>query len=349
MPTTPAKARKMIQGGVAKGCWSKLCTFYVQMLRPVGTAIQPLVAAHDPGATYEGWAIVGTKEVPLLGETVNPQKVADKLTTRRQLRRGRRYRNCRQRPTRFNHRRRKPGWVAPCQRAKVELRERVAGELSRVYPIRVWVCEDVRIDGNQLISPRGKGRRSWKGQCFSTAMAGKARWYAFLAARGALVLRQGWQTQDARKTYGLPKTRDKGAHTPAAHATDALALAVAQVGLVCVPVWSQTPFVVWRRFEFARRAFHRQQFQKGGSRPVFGGTTNGGFWRKGDDVEAEIAGRVYRGWVCGLPTSTTPKVGVQTAEGVRIGQFSPKKVRLLARSRGLSWQISAGAALPPHA
>lgn len=312
------------------------------MLRPVGTVTQPMVAAHDPGATYEGWAVVGTQEVALLGETVNPQQIADKMQARRQLRRGRRYRTCRQRPERFNHRRRQPGWLAPCQRAKVELRERVAGALGRLYPIGAWVCEDVRIDGNKPVSKRGKGQRSQKGQAFSTAMVGKARWYGVLSQRAPLVLKQGWETQALREQYGLPKTGVKSKLVPAAHATDAVALAGAQLGLERVPMWQRTVFVVWRRFEFARRALHRQTFQKGGIRPRFGGTTNGGFWRKGDYVEAAMAGRVYRGWICGLPTLTTPKVGVQTAEGRRIGQFSPRKVRLLARSRGLSWQVNAG-------
>lgn len=45
-----------------------------------------------------------------------------------------------------------------------------------------------------------------------------------------------------------------------------------------------------------------------------------------------------RGWVCCLPTETTRLVGVADADGKRIGQFSPKKVRLLVRSTGFSWK-----------
>jgi len=48
------------------------------------------------------------------------------------------------------------------------------------------------------------------------------------------------------------------------------------------------------RLRYARRSLHRQNPKKGGVRPRFGGTTNGGFFRKGDRVEAEKAGKTYR-------------------------------------------------------
>ncbi|RJX18822.1 MAG: hypothetical protein C4575_09875, partial [Desulforudis sp.] len=75
-------------------------------------------------------------------------------------------------------------------------------------------------------------------------------------------------------------------------------------------------------------------------------TTNGGFFRKGDWVVAEKAGKAYCGWVCGLPTETTKAIGVADADGKRVGQFSPKKVRLLARSTGFSWKEVKPAFLP---
>lgn len=71
------------------------------------------------------------------------------------------------------------------------------------------------------------------------------------------------------------------------------------------------------------------EFPEGRYKALFGGTANGGFYRKGDYVEVEKGGKVYRGWVCGLPTEKTPLVGVMDARRKRIGQFSPAKVRLL--------------------
>ena len=88
-----------------------------------------------------------------------------------------------------------------------------------------------------------------------------------------------------------------------------------------------------------RRSLHRDNFQKGGVRPRFGGTSNGGFLRKGDFVEAEKAGKVYRGWVCGLP-GKRKVIGVMDAFGKRIGQFASGKVRLLCRRTGVMWANS---------
>ncbi|MCW3136746.1 MAG: ATP-binding protein [Canidatus Methanoxibalbensis ujae] len=44
-------------------------------------------------------------------------------------------------------------------------------------------------------------------------------------------------------------------------------------------------------------------------------------------MEAEKAGKVYRGWVCGLP-GKKKVVGVMDAFGKRIGQFAVNRVRL---------------------
>lgn len=133
----------------------------------------------------------------------------------------------------------------------------------------------------------------------------------------------------------LKKTSRKDALTPASHANDAVAMLTGLAG--CEPGES-APFYVLRRPEFARRSLHRQNFQKGGTRPTFGGTANGTFFRKGDYVEAEMAGKTCRGWVCGLPTEKTPKVGVMDARGKRISQFTPSKVRLLKRSGNILWE-----------
>jgi hypothetical protein len=106
------------------------------------------------------------------------------------------------------------------------------------------------------------------------------------------------------------------------------------VGLAgCEP--DNAPFWVYRRPEFARRSLHRQHFQKGGIRPKFGGTCNNGLFRKGDFVVASKAGKTYKGWVCGLPTIDTNIVGVMGANGKRLSQFTPSKVRRLARSRNV--------------
>lgn len=205
-------------------------------------------------------------------------------------------------------------------------------ELCRAYPVNLIVCEDVRHD------PRiGKAAR-W----FSTAEIGKKATYEDFSRLAPLKLTSARDTAALRERFGLPKI--DGPHRPRtfeSQATDACALVMGELGCAL----GAPPFWVWRRQEFARRSLFRQNPQQGGGRPRFGGTANGSFLRKGDWVEVSTPGGVFRGWVCGLPTVVTPKVGVQDADGHRISQFSPRAVRLLTRSGGFSWK--EGAALLP--
>jgi len=326
MPTTPRKARLLIRDGLAKPLRNKLGLFYIQMTRPVGEEIQPMALAIDPGAKYDGIAVASHKQVELKAMLFLPDDVPKKMDARRNLRRARRYRNAPRRPARFDNRRKAGYWLAPTQRSKVETRLKVVRELCRVYPVRLIITEDVRY--NHYLFRDGK--------YFSTVEIGKALTYREYRNLADLKLVEVDDTDVWREKFGLQKqTNKKWEQVPATHANDAVAMLMGVTG--CED--NQTaPFFVWHRLRYARRSLHRQNPQKGGIRPRFGGTANGGFFRKGDWVEAEKAGKTYRGWVCGLPTDISKVLGIADADGKRIGHFSPRKVRLLARSTGFSWK-----------
>jgi len=175
------------------------------------------------------------------------------------------------------------------------------------------------------------------GKYFSTVEIGKTMLYEELRANAELITFKGWQTASARKKYKIAKSTKKDIIAPESHANDAVAL-------LCLlynrNVNAQSPFWYWQRPELVRRSLHRDKFQKGGVRPRFGGPSNGSFLRKGDFVEAEKAGKVYRGWVCGLPTERTKVIGVMDAFGKRMGQFTERNVRLLCRRTGVMWANS---------
>lgn len=326
MPTKPAKARKMIEGGVARKCWSKTGVFYIKMLIPVGENVQDMGLAIDPGAKYDGYAVSGEKEVALKGMAVLPSKVSDKLTNRRQLRRVRRYRKTRQRKARFDNRKRKEGWIAPSQLAKVQLRIKIVKDFYKIFPVKYIAVEDVRFNHY---------KKRW-GKFFSTVEIGKTTLYSELKKLGELYLYEGWQTAEARKYYRIAKMSQKDALKPESHANDAVAMLCQLFG---GNVNKSSFFFVWRRLEFIRRALHRQNFQKRNIRPSFGGTTNGTFFRKGDYVSACQGKKNFHGWVCGLPTEKTKVVAICDAGGKRLGQCSVSKVKLLRRNSGISWQF----------
>lgn len=336
MPCKPSKARKLLEQNKAVPRWSKLGLFYIQLTIEITSEYnrnQFFILAHDPGSKYDGFAL-GFRYIQLRLMAVMPEKIADreekpgrkrpgKMTNRRNLRRARRHRNTRRRPCR--PRSPGPNWIAPSQLAKVRFRLAIVRELCKLFPVGYFIVEDVRFDHHN---------KRW-GKHFSTVEIGKTRYYTELRSLGTLTLVEGWQTRQWREEAGLKKTSQKDALTPESHANDAVAMLTGVVGCKvndCAPFW------VYRRPEFARRSLHRQNFRKGGIRPRFGGTCNGGYFRKGDYVEAEMAGKTYRGWVCGLPTEKTPKVGVQDARGNRMGQFVPGKVRLLQRSGNILWE-----------
>lgn len=269
MPCCPAKARKLLSSGKAEPRWSKLGLFYIQLKIDVKSEYngggQSFVLAHDPGSKFDGMAL-GWKFVQLRFMLVLPQKVPGKMRNRRELRRGRRYRNCRRRP--YRPRSPGPGWIAPTQLAKGLFRLAVVQELCRLFPVFHFIVEDVRF--NHFRFRHGKH--------FSTAEIGKTRYYSELRKLGVLALVEGWQTKLWREGAGLEKVSRKGALTPGSHANDAVAMLWGLAG--CRPN-EGAPFYVLRRPEFARRSLPRQKFRKGGVRSLFGGTSNGGFLRKG--------------------------------------------------------------------
>lgn len=330
MPTTPAKARKLIKGGVAIGRHNKLGMFYIQMLREVGTKTQPLKMAVDYGSKmavdygskYDGYAVTGGKEVCLKAMAKMPERVAKKVLERGRMRRARRYRLWR-RKKRFDNRRRRVGWIAPSQQSKVELRQKIVRELAKVYPIDEVGVEDIAFDHYN----------KKYGKYFSTAEIGKTAFYRTLEEIASIVKFKGWQTSALRKEYDIPKSSKKDVLLPESHANDAVALLCGMFDHLVA--YTGACFWYWQRPEFSRRALHRQHHQKGHLRPLFGGTTNGSSFRKGDYVEAQKADKGYVGWVCGLPTERTPLVGVLDSQGKRIGQFTIKKTELIRKSTGV--------------
>lgn len=335
MPTTPAHSRKLLKDRVARPRRNKLGLFYIQMRIPVGTATQPMILTDDFGGRHEGMAVASHRQVELTAQVELPVGIPKKMATRAALRRARRFRHCPRRPARFANRRyHGRSWLAPTQAAKTHVRLKTARELCALYPITAIVGEEVRH------KPTGKADRH-----FSTAEVGKALTYEGLRHLAPLTLVRSRDTVAWREALGL--TKIAGPHRPivfAAQAVDAVAIAMGTTGCAL----GHPPFYVWTALRHRRRALHRQNPQRGGLRPVYGGTTNGTFFRKGDWVAVHQPRKraTYRGWVTGLPTPRTPTVGVRGATGKRLGQVNPRHVRLLARAGGFTWRKGEPAPLP---
>lgn len=332
-PTTPSKARKLIKGKAAKPMRDKLGNFYIQMLIPTGTNIpHETVVGIDPGKLYSGMAVQTPKATLWMGHLILPfREVKKAMESRRNLRRGRRYRKTPQRKKRFLHR--SGHKIPPSIKANRELEYRVVKELLKIFPITKIVYEIVKATGTKSFSPVMVGQQ-WQVERLSELLPTETR--------------EGWETAFVRKHLRLTKDHKKEKATPATHAVDGVALAAsafvrykrfeiknghghAWFGKAIV---TEAPFSVIRRPILFRRKLHVENFAKGGIRKRHGGTVTPFGFRKGDYVEAEKAGCIVRGYVSGF-TEKTKLISIADHTWKRIGQFVLSKVCLLQRSSRL--------------
>ena len=265
-PTKPAKARKLMEGKVAKPVWNKFGQFGIQMTVNTRKEMPDTALGIDNGTKFEGYSVVCGNEnnFNAMWKLPDKKKIVKKLTERRQLRRARRFRNCRRRACRFDNRK-KDGFIAPSQLVMVNSRLKAIRELFRTYPINMVGIEDVRFNHAKFK----------KGKNFSTVEIGKARIYEFLVNYAKLFKFAGHQTQKLRKMYGYRKTCvDKSAEKFSTHCCDSLTMATALT--IKRPTEYGKFIIVDDSYRPVRRRLHNTQFSKGHIRyPYSQGNFNG--------------------------------------------------------------------------
>jgi RRXRR protein len=270
MPCHLAKARRLLAQGKAHARWNKLGLFYVQLTWEQEPDNQPLAVGIDPGATYEGYAVVGSQDTVLNLMAEAPTHVKEAVKVRRTMRRTRRARRCRRRPARWRNRLAGHKRLPPSTRARWEAKARIVAHLQRIVPLTDVVVEDV-----QAKTRRGKGGK-WNAG-FSPVQVGKDHLYTRLRNMGlTLHTYEGWQTKNLRARYGLKKSTSKARQSFESHAVDAWVLAASVAGATaptCTRLW----YIVTIRLH--RRQLHRLQCAKGGVRRPYGGTRSLGHKR----------------------------------------------------------------------
>lgn len=284
-PCTPTKARKLIEGGVAKKKWSKLGIFCIQMLIDTRKETPEMCLGIDPGSKFDGYAVVSEKEIQQTGMSILPKMVREKNKNRREMRKARRLRKTWRRPSRFNNRGRPEGWVAPSQKAKVDFRLKIVEELKKLYPIAQFAVEDVKFNHY---------KKRW-GKFFSTVEVGKTKLYDALFTLGRIKKYAGMETSELRKKFSLKKMIKKSEIVPETHATDAAAIAMDMIGCINTQLIS---FFAWKCYEFYRRQLHKRQPSKGGVRENYGGSVLKKGLKKGDVVSGMYKGKRVTGLAC---------------------------------------------------
>src|SRR3990167_3493122 len=261
-PLTPCKqdkARKMLFGGVAKVVWNKFGEFGIQMLIPTREETPKTILGIDNGTCYEGYSLIVGKENQLNVMWLLPNKkiIVNKLELRRQLRRARRWRNCRRRQARFDNRSRK-GFIAPSQLMMVQSRLKAISEFFKYYPISKVAIEDVKFNH----------RDKHYGKNFSTIEVGKNMIKAFIigkVGRDNYITFEGFETEQIRNKLGLKKSSNKSSETFNSHCVDSFSIA----SEICNTEPNFNIKVVDDTYRPIRRRLHDTQPKKGNIREKY--------------------------------------------------------------------------------
>ena len=262
MPMHAARARKLIKRGEATPYWDNGIYCIRLNKEPSERKTQEIAVGVDPGSQKEGFTVKSESHTYLNVQADAHNKVGKKVEKRRELRRRRRSRKCPNRKNRMN-RLVNQARIPTGTRARWEWKLRILDWLSRLFPIRHVCVEDIK-------ARTIKHAKKWN-TSFSPLEVGKAWLYTEIQKRWELLTLQGWETKEIRDRLGLKKSSKKLAETFEAHCVDSWCLAYHTIGgkgrvdnrdVFCI---SPIPII--------RRELHRQNPQKGGKRPRYGGTT----------------------------------------------------------------------------
>ena len=264
MPTKPSRARKWMRDKKATPFW-KNGVFCVRLnVAPSDTEFQEIAVGVDPGSKQEGFTVKSESHTYLNVQADAHNKVGKKVEKRRKLRRGRRSRKCPNRKNRTNRLANKER-IPAGTRARWDWKLRILDWLSKLYPITHVCVEDIKARSIERA-------KKWN-QSFSPLEVGKQWFYAEVKKRWELLTLQGYETKEIRDRFGLKKSSDKLSETFDAHCVDSWCLAYHTVGGNSIV--DNTSIFCISPIPIRRRELHRQNPQKGGKRPRYGGTVLG--------------------------------------------------------------------------
>ena len=279
MPCHPARARELVRQRKAVRRFNR-GMFYNRLVDRANGEVQPIALGIDPGSKKEGFTVKSEAHTYLNINADAVTWVKDHVETRRQMRRARRYRKT---PCRANRKNRARGGIPPSTKARWQWKLRLCRWLANLYPISVFVIEDIKAVT--------KGRRRWD-VSFSPLEVGKQWMYAELAKIAPVETKQGYETKELRDTVGLKKIGSKLAEVFEAHCVDSWVLANWYTGGHVRP--DNTRLLCVTPLRFHRRQLHRLQPETGGIRKPYGGTRSLGF-KRGSLVKHVKLGLVYVG------------------------------------------------------
>jgi hypothetical protein len=314
MPTTPKRARRWIKSGQATPFW-KGGIFCIRLNRePLVKEVQPVAVGIDPGSKKEGYSIRSVAHSYLNIQADARAGVKDSVKQRRRMRRARRERTTPCRQPRQN-RKRANKKLPPSTRARWQWKLRLACFLCHLFPVSVFVVED--------ITATTRGKKHWD-QSFSPLEVGKQWFYCELGKLAPVLTKQGYETKALREQLGLRKISKKTAQVWEAHCVDAWVLAYAAMGGHTTP--DNTQLLCIAPLAWHHRQLHRLEPEKGGKRKPYGGTLSLGL-KRGTLVKHPNYGTAYIGGsMDGKLSLHAPATGRRLTQTARLTDCHPLKL-----------------------
>ena len=162
MPTDRhRKVRLMLQSGQAKVI--KRCPFTIQLNYDSGHQTQEISLGIDAGSKHIGVSATTKIKVLYEADVELRNDIVNLLSSRRELRRGRRNRKTRYRQAKFNNRRRGNGWLAPSIRQKIGTHLTVVENICKMLPISRIMVETASFDIQKIKNPDIQGAEYQQG------------------------------------------------------------------------------------------------------------------------------------------------------------------------------------------
>ena len=190
MPTTRyGRVRRLLGKGLAVAVDYR--PFTIQLTYDTPSGVQEVSLGVDAGTKHVGFSATTKKKVLFEAELLLRSDIADKLSTRREFRRARRNRKTRYRKPRFMNRAgsRKPGWLAPSVRQKVDCHIHWISKICKFLPVKKITVETAQFD-TQLLKAQTQGLPLPQGTDYQ-----KGEQFGFWNVREYVLFRDGHKCQ----------------------------------------------------------------------------------------------------------------------------------------------------------
>ena len=202
MPTTRyGMVRRLLRKGLAFIVDYR--PFTIQLTYDTPNGVQEVSLGVDAGTKHVGFSATTKKKVLFEAELLLRSDIVEKLSTRREFRRTRRNRKTRYHKSRFLNRTRskKPGWITPSVRQKVECHIHWILKLCNFLPIKKITVETAQFD-TQLLKAQEQGLPMPQGTDYQ-----KGEQLGFCNVREYVLYRDGHKCQCCKG-----KTKDNKLH-----------------------------------------------------------------------------------------------------------------------------------------